>query len=206
MPLQQIERFNLSGAHAERKKKLDCVWVTVNYFSRLARRTIILAIAVFLHLHSTVFTVLLGTTLQNKRIFNKQNFKFLSGLKVSKIQRFPSGVNIIFTCLVTLTTCHSLPCLPSSKRFCPLLTIREALDLPIPLLSHHLSSFRHKTHKALTVSLQRERSCSKLFLCLPAPECFRSPPSVVFSPVVSKTNLLWQHRWGQYFFTEKIVA
>ena len=103
-------------------------------------------------------------------------------------------MNIIFTCLVTLTTCHSLPCLPSSKRFCPLLTIREALDLPIPLLSHHLSSFRHKTHKALTVSLQRERSCSKLFLCLPAPECFRSPPSVVFSPVVSKTNLLWQHR------------
>ena len=53
-PNKLSDSIYLSGAHAERKKKLDCVWVTVNYFSRLARRTIILAIAVFLHLHSTV--------------------------------------------------------------------------------------------------------------------------------------------------------
>ena len=148
MPLQQIERFNLSGVHAERKKKLDCVWVTVNYVSCLARRTVFYYFGdcCFLAFTFNCFTVLLGTTLQNKRIFKEQNFKFWSGLKLPKIQSFPSGLKIIYSCLVTLTTCHSLPCLLSSKRFCPLLTIREALDLPILLLSHHLSSFRHKTH------------------------------------------------------------
>ena len=85
-------------------------------------------------------------------------------------------MKIIYTCLVTLTTCHSLPCLPSSKRFGPLLIITEPLNRSILLLSHHLSPFRHDTYKALTISLQRKRSCANFFLCLPPPDCFRSPP------------------------------
>ena len=99
----------------------------------------------------------------------EENFTFYKWFKAAENSTL-SGVKIIYTCQATLTTCHSLPCLPSSKGFCPLLTLREALIRPILLLSHHLSSFRHETHKAFTVSLQRKRYCDKFFLCLPPPD------------------------------------
>ena len=75
MPIQQIERFYLLGAHAERKMKLSCVWVTLNYVSCLARRTIILAIAVFLHSCETVLQFYWAQYHRTNGSLKEQNLK-----------------------------------------------------------------------------------------------------------------------------------